>query len=324
MAIKTRRGSAGEDVTATEQFVEDVVATDEDQSYEVEGTDSPEETVQEATVITDDHEVVNPTEDGEIVDEEIEENREGRRGRRTRRGVRRGSRKGLTYGELRDMLPANGDADEEDRIFKEVGFDDTTEEADVFFRALEGDPGSSYIFEQTIGRAGGRRGSRKGDGEEEDVEEVIMNEDGDTQEVELPEPDEEELEKREGLRGRRTRRGSRKGATLVDGKSPMDYLKMLEELQGFPEEREIIESGDEDAAEEYLKKDAQLNNQSYEEAVRSIAEEYGDDSYLGGRKGSRKGSRRGSRKGNGYGGKSEVHQESIKAAVAVAMRDRRL
>lgn len=211
MAIKTRRGSAGEDVTATEQFVEDVVATDEDQSYEVEGTDSPEETVQEATVITDDHEVVNPIEDGELVDEEIEETREGRRGsrkgdgededveevimnedgdtqevelpepdeeeleeleereeregrrgRRTRRGVRRGSRKGLTYGELRDMLPTDGDADEEDRIFKEVGFDETTEEADVFFRALEGDPGSSYIFEQTIGRAGVRKGSRKG------------------------------------------------------------------------------------------------------------------------------------------------------------------
>lgn len=239
MAIRTRRGSAGEDVTATEQFVEDVVATDEDQSYEVEGTDSPEETVQEATVITDDHEVVNPIEDGEIVDEEIEETREG------------------------------------------------------------------------------RRGSRKGDGEEEDVEEVIMNEDGDTQEVELPEPDEEE---REGRRGRRNRRGSRKGSTLVDGKSPMDYLKMLEELQGFPEERELIASGDENAAEEYLKKDAQLNNQTYEEAVRSIAEEYGDDSYLGGRKGSRKGSR----KGIAYGGKSEVHQESIKAAVAVAMRDRRL
>ena len=252
MAIRTRRGSAGEDVTATEQFVEDVVATDEDQSYEVEGTDSPEETVQEATVITDDHEVVNPVEDGEIVDEEIEEAREGRRGV--------------------------------------------------------------------------RRGSRKGYGEEEDVEEVIMNEDGDTQEVELPEPDEEEeleeeeSEEREGRRGRRTRRGSRRGATLVDGKSPMDYLKMLEELQGFPEEREIIASGDENAAEEYLKKDAQINGQSYEEAVRSIAEEYDDDSYLGGRKGSRKGSR----KGIAYGGKSEVHQESIKAAVAVAMRDRRL
>lgn len=86
-----------------------------------------------------------------------------------------------------------------------------------------------------------------------------------------------------------SREGSRKGATIVDGKSPMDYLKMLEELQGFPEEREIIASGNENAAEEYLKKDAQINNQSYEEAVRSISEEYGDDSYLGGRNGSRKG-----------------------------------
>jgi hypothetical protein len=242
VAIRTRRGSAGEDVTATEQFVEDVVATDEDQSYEVEGTDSPEYTVQEATVITDDHEVVNPIEDGEIVDEEIEETREG------------------------------------------------------------------------------RRGSRKGYGEDEEVEEVIMNEDGDTQEVELPEPDEEELEEREGRRGRRTRRGSRKGATMVDGKSPMEYLRILHELQWFPEEREILASGDEDAAEEYLKKDAQLNNQTYEEAVRSIVKEYDDLSDLDVRNGSHKGSR----KGNAYGGKSEVHQESIKAAVAVAMRDRRL
>lgn len=320
MAIRSRKGSAGDDVTSTEQFVEDVVVADEDQSYEVEGTDSPEETVQEATVITDDHEVVNPIEDGEIVDEEIEETREGRRGRRTRRGVRRGSRKGLTYGELRDMLPTNGDADEEDRIFKEVGFDENTEEADVFFRALEGDPGSSYIFEQTIGRSGGR----KGDGEEEDVEEVIMNEDGDTKEVELPEPDEEELdeesEELEGRRGRRTRRGSRKGATMVDGKSPMEYLRILHKLQWFPEEREILASGDEDAAEEYLKKDAQLNNQTYEEAVRSIVKEYEDLSNIDVRNGSRKGSR----KGIAYGGKSEVHQESIKAAVAVAMRDRRL
>lgn len=167
MAIKTRRGSAGEDVTATEQFVEDVVTTDEDQSYEVEGTDSPEETVQESTVITDDHEVVNPIEDGEIVDEEIEETREG---------------------------------------------------------------------------------SRKGDSEEEDVEEVIMNEDGDTQEVELPEPDEEEDIKGED------------GDTQDVAPSEHDELK----------------------------------------------------------------GRMGSRKGNAYGGKSEVHQESIKAAVAVAMRDRRL
>ena len=306
MAIKTRRGSAGEDVTATEQFVEDVVATDEDQSYEVEGTDSPEETVQEATVITDDHEVVNPIEDGEIVDEEIEETREGRRGRRTRSGVRRGSRKGITYGELRDMLPTNGDADEEDRIFKEVGFDENTEEADVFFRALEGDPGSSYIFEQTIGRVGGRKGSRKGDGEEEDVEEVIMNEDGDTQEVELPEPDEE----REGRRGRRTRRGSRKGIT-------------------YGELRDMLPTNGDADEEDRIFKEVGFDENTEEADVffRALEGDPGS-SYIFeqtiGRVGGRNGSRRGSRKGNGYGGKSEVHQESIKAAVAIAMRDRRL
>ena len=111
------------------------------------------------------------------------------------------------------------------------------------------------------------------------------------------------------------RDGSRKGATLVDGKSPMDYLKMLEELQGFREQRDIIQSGDEDAAEEYLKEDADNNGKSYEESVRSIAEEFEDDSYLGGRKGSRMGA---------YGGKSPEHQSSIKAAVSVAMSDRRL
>lgn len=87
-----------------------------------------------------------------------------------------------------------------------------------------------------------------------------------------------------------TREGSRKGVTIVDGKSPLKYLMMLEYLQGFPEEREIIESGDEDAAEEYLRKDAEINGQTYEESVRSIEEEYSDDdNYLGGRKGSRKG-----------------------------------
>lgn len=218
MAIKTRRGSAGEDVTATEQFVEDVVATDEDQSYEVEGTDSPEETVQEATVITDDHEVVNPIEDGEIAEEEIEESREG------------------------------------------------------------------------------RRGSRKGESDEETVEEVIMNEDGDTQEVELPEPDEEELEEREGRRGRRTRRGSRKGETMNwDG---IDFEAIAGELEKLGEDPWDLDFDE----------------------IYDLAEAKGlkPDQF------DREGSRKGSRKGIAYGGKSEVHQESIKAAVAVAMRDRRL
>lgn len=231
MAIRSRKGSAGDDVTSTEQFVEDVVVADEDQSYEVEGTDSPEETVQEATVITDDHEVVNPIEDGEIAEEEIEESREG------------------------------------------------------------------------------RRGSRKGDGEEEDVEEVIMNEDGDTQEVELPEPDEEELEEREGRRGRRTRRGSRKGRASDDtidviiSTAEREYGD-LEDLTGTQ-------------ADDVCRKVAEQTGESFEE-VRDLLKEMDELNGV-----ERQG-RKGSRKGIAYGGKSEVHQESIKAAVAVAMRDRRL
>lgn len=213
--------------------------------------------------------------------------------------------------------------------------EDTGTEEDFVAEAEDGEAeeiDEEEISDEREGRRGKRIGKRRGvrksrigrkrlgesdepeddiEKEDEEVEELIMNEDGDTEEVELPEPDEE----REGSRG--VRRGSRKGATIVDGKSPLKYLMMLEYLQGFPEEREIIESGDEDAAEEYLRKDAEINGQTYEEAVRSIEEEYSDDdSYLGGRKGSRK--------GNIYGGKSPEHQESIRAAVSIAMKDRRL
>ena len=81
---------------------------------------------------------------------------------------------------------------------------------------------------------------------------------------------------------------SRKGGTFVDGKSPMDYMKILFELQGFNEQRLIINSGNEEAAEEYMRKDAEFDNMSYEEYVRALVEEFEefDDDYLGGRKGS--------------------------------------
>lgn len=273
---KTRRGFAGDDVTENKDYQEEVLKS-EDDSYVVEDTDSPEEITEESEVITDDHEVLI---DEETVTEE-------------------------------DFV-----AEAEDGEAEEIDEEEISDER-------EGRRG------KRIGKRHGVRKSRIGrkrlgesdepeddiEKEDEEVEELIMNEDGDTEEVELPEPDEE----REGRRGKRrgVRRGSRKGATIVDGKSPLKYLMMLEYLQGFPEEREIIESGDEDAAEEYLRKDAEINGQTYEEAVRSIEEEYSDDdSYLGGRKGSRK--------GNIYGGKSPEHQESIRAAVSIAMKDRRL
>lgn len=70
------------------------------------------------------------------------------------------------------------------------------------------------------------------------------------------------------------RNGSRKGYTTVDGKSPMEVLKMLEYMQGFPDQRNIIASGNEDTAEEYLKNDADFNGITYEENVRDIIEQY--------------------------------------------------
>ena len=274
---KTRRGFAGDDVTENKDYQEEVLKS-EDDSYVVEDTDSPEEITEESEVITDDHEVVIDEDTGTEEDFVAE----------------------AEYGEAEEIDEEEEISDErEGRRGKRIGKRHGVRKSRIGRKRL----GESDEPEDDIEK------------EDEEVEELIMNEDGDTEEVELPEPDEE----REGRRGKRrgVRRGSRKGATIVDGKSPLKYLMMLEYLQGFPEEREIIESGDEDAAEEYLRKDAEINGQTYEEAVRSIEEEYSDDdSYLGGRKGSRK--------GNIYGGKSPEHQESIRAAVSIAMKDRRL
>ena len=86
-----------------------------------------------------------------------------------------------------------------------------------------------------------------------------------------------------------TREGSRTGSTLVDGKSPIEYIKMLADVQELPEKGELTESFDDESAEDYLREEAEATGQSYEEYVRSIAEEFEDGGHLGGRKGSRKG-----------------------------------
>lgn len=90
-----------------------------------------------------------------------------------------------------------------------------------------------------------------------------------------------------GSRSKVSRKGSRKGYTSVDGKSPMEVLKMLEYMQEFPEQREIISSGDENAAEKYLRESAGFNGWTYEEELRDIIEEY--EEFI--REGSRKGDR---------------------------------
>ena len=182
----TRRGFAGDDVTETEQFQDDVVA-ERDESFVVEDTDSDHTIETESTVITDDHEVVTSTEVGSEEDfvAESEEgdadtiDEDGRQGRR--KGLRRrGSRHGGDEEDhVEDLEEELGDVEEE--------IEDIEESED----------------EEREGRRKGlrRRGSRRG-------ESVIMDEDGTTEEVDLPEPDERE--------GRR--KGSRMGA--YGGKSP--------------------------------------------------------------------------------------------------------
>ena len=88
-----------------------------------------------------------------------------------------------------------------------------------------------------------------------------------------------------GSRSKVSRKGSRKGYTSVDGKSPMEVLKMLEYMQGFPEQREIISFGDENSAEKYLRESAGFNGWTYEEELRDIIEEYEEFMREGSRKG---------------------------------------
>ena len=190
----TRRGFAGDDVTETKQFQDDVVA-ERDESFVVEDTDSDHTIETESIVITDDHEVVTSTEVGSEEDfvaeseegdaETIDE--DGRQGRR--QGRRKGRRKGL-----RRRGSRHG-GDEEDHV------EDLEEELGDVEEEIEDVEESED--EEREGRRKGlrRRGSRRG-------ESVIMDEDGTTEEVDLPEPDERE--------GRR--KGSRMGA--YGGKSP--------------------------------------------------------------------------------------------------------
>lgn len=183
MVKSTRRGFAGDDVTETEQFEEDVTST-EDESYVVVDTDSPHDIEVESTTITDDHRVVTKTETG----------------------------------------------DEEDFL-------------------AESEEGSAEVIDED---GESREGNRRG-------ESVVVDEDGNEEDIELPEPEEETEEDREGSKPRRGTR-SRKGST---------------DTVSEPEVEDVVELVDN-------------SNRRF------------------------------------YGGKSPVHQDSIRAAVEVAMRDRRL
>ena len=208
----TRRGLAGDDVTDNQAYAEEVVPQ-EDDSYVVKGTDSPDEIEVESETIDDQHNVVTDTDEGteeeflaeseegdaDVIDEDGEPRGGRRKGRKVaRRGVRR------------------GESDEDEELEEDI------DELEEDLEEREG---------RRKGRKVARRGVRRGD-----TIDVVTDEEGNTEEVDLPEPNERE--------------GRRKG----------------------------------------------------------IHHDY----------------RRGSRKGSVYGGRSPEHQESIRSAVSVAMKDRRL
>lgn len=266
----TRRGLAGDDVTDNRDYIEEVVP-EEDDSYVVEGTDSPEGIERESETIDDQHNVVTDTDEGteeeflaeseegdsEVIDEDGE-SREGRR--RGHKGIRRGRRLG------------EYDEDELEEDLEEL--EEDTEE----------------IKEDREGRRRGiHRGRRRGD-----AVKVIMDEEGNTESVDLPEPNEREG-RRKGIR-RGSRRGYRKGATMNwDG---IDYEAIAGKLEKLGEDPWGLDFDD----------------------LFDLAESKGltPDQF------EREGHRRGIRKGSVYVGRSPEHQESIRSAVSVAMKDRRL
>ena len=268
----TRRGSAGDDVTETEQFQTDVVA-ERDESFVVEDTDSDHTIETESTVITDDHEVVTSTEVGSEEDfvaeseegdaETIDE--DGRQGRR--KGLRRrGSRKGSEYDLIDNIISV---AEREYGDLEDL----TRTQADKVCETVAGITGESVenvkaqLRDMDELNGVTRQGSRRGGDAEDHVED--LEEELEDVEEEIEDVEDSEDEEREGRRKGLRRRGSRRGESVI-----MDEDGTTEEVD-LPEPDE--------------------------------------------REGRRKGSRMGA-----YGGKSPEHQSSIKAAVSVAMSDRRL
>lgn len=80
--------------------------------------------------------------------------------------------------------------------------------------------------------------------------------------------------------------------TIVDGKSPIEYLKIMQEISHSRSEKVIIDSGNEIEAEKYIRDEAHTEGESYEEYVRRVTAnyEYFKGQGILGRNGSRKGS----------------------------------
>lgn len=91
------------------------------------------------------------------------------------------------------------------------------------------------------------------------------------------------------LKKDKSRKGYMLSPDIVDGKSPLEYLKMEYAMHNLYNEKVVIDSGDERKAMEYLLDEARTEGESYEEYVRMIASVYDykkNEGMLGGRRGS--------------------------------------
>lgn len=171
MSVKSRKGNrkgfAGDDVTDNKDYIEEVVPK-EDDSYVVKGTDSDDYIETESEIIDDQHNVIIIESDQGMEEEFMAESEDGEAEVIEDDGGE--SREGSRKGESDDEIEEDIEELEED---------------------LEDREGSRKVA---------RRGSRRGD-----TVDVITDEQGNTEHVELPEPDERE--------------GARKGS-VYGGRSP--------------------------------------------------------------------------------------------------------
>lgn len=174
MSVKSRKGNrrgfAGDDVTDNKDYVEEVVPQ-EDDSYVVKGTDSPDEIEVESEVIDDDHNVVLMSDEG-TEEEFVAESEDGEAEVIEEDGgvSREGSRRGESEEELED------------------------EELEKDMDELEED-----LKDREGRRKVTRKGSRRGD-----TVDVVTDEEGNKETVTLPEPDEREGRRKGSVYGGRS------------------------------------------------------------------------------------------------------------------------
>ena len=181
----TRRGSAGDDVTETEAYTEQVIDGDNDESYVTEDVESAGEVETTAEIITDDHDVVAETDAGgeeEFMAEACDE--AGAKDIKEDGEAREGGRK--------------GDAEDSE----EKGKDEAEDVAEEVVDVIVNENGDTEEVELPDQQEDKREGSRKGKSEYEEAEDEEADEE--TEDDTKEDEDEQERDGRKGIAVERT------------------------------------------------------------------------------------------------------------------------